>query len=143
MLGNEDVDENVEIAQAYLEAQFPDDFPKPPPPPKPAPKQPSPEETAEKERKALLSYATGVAEDAKAYQQELKGKEIARREEKELAMMGYEEKFTPEYAPHIGRSPEVIDTRLVQLSQKIVVDQQDDNDMFDPDAKRALDYLSQ
>lgn len=68
VLGNGDVDENVEIAQAYLEAQFPDDFPKPPPPPKPAPKQPSPEETAEKERKALLSYAAGVAEDAKAYQ---------------------------------------------------------------------------
>ena len=48
------VDENVEIAQAYLEERFPDDFPKPPPPPKPAPKPPSPEEIAEKERKELI-----------------------------------------------------------------------------------------
>ena len=48
------VDENVEIAQAYLEERFPEDFPKPAPPPKPVPKGPSPEEIAEKERKELI-----------------------------------------------------------------------------------------
>lgn len=71
-LDNARLDENVEIAQAYLEQQFPDDYPKPPPPPKPMPKKPSPEEVAEKERQALIKYSAGVAADAKSYQEELK-----------------------------------------------------------------------
>ena len=136
-MDNKDLDENAELAQAYLEQQFPDDYPKPPPPPKPVPKQPSPEEVAEKERQALISYSAKVADDAKSYQQELKKKEVEHKEAKELAKMGYEEEFTPTYAS----KPDIM--KLVQLSQEIVVDQKDDSDMFDPDAKRALDYLSQ
>jgi hypothetical protein len=34
-LKSEEIDENAELAQAYLEQQFPDDYPKPPAPPKP------------------------------------------------------------------------------------------------------------
>lgn len=141
-LDQSQVDENVEIAQAYLEERFPEDFPKPPPPPKPAPKQPSPEEIAEKESKELIKYSARVADEAKAYQQELKSQESEQREAKALAKMGYEEKFKPEFAPKPAPLP--TDLRLVQLSQEIKIDGPDSTDnAFDPDAKRALDYLSQ
>ena len=93
----QEVDENAELAQAYLESQFPDDYPKPPPPPKPTPPQPSAEEIAQKERKELIQYAENVADEAKEYQEELRAKEIDKKEAKELSKMGWEEKFTPEY----------------------------------------------
>ena len=97
-IGSEEVDENAELAQAYLEQQFPDDYPKPPAPPKPQAPQPTPEEIAQKERKELIQYAEGVAEEAKSYQQEIIKKEIDKTEAKELSKMGWEEKFVPEYA---------------------------------------------
>lgn len=37
----QEIDENAELAQAYLEQQFPDDYPKPPSPPKAMPPQPT------------------------------------------------------------------------------------------------------
>lgn len=97
-LQSQEIDENAELAQAYLEQQFPDDYPKPPAPPKPMPPQPSPEEVQQKERKELIQYAENVAEEAKSYQNEIIKKQIDKKEEKELSKMGWEEKFVPEYA---------------------------------------------
>lgn len=122
------VDENVEIAQAYLEERFPDDFPKPAPPPKPVPKGPSPEEIAEKERKELIQYSARVADEAKSYQQELKNKEAEQKEAKALSKMGYDEKFKPEYAPKAAPLP--MEVQLLQLSADIKTD----DSAFDPDA---------
>lgn len=93
-----DIDENAELAQAYLEQQFPDDYPKPPAPAKAMPKGPSAEEIQQKERKELIEYAEGVAEQAKSYQNEIIEKQVDKKEAKELSKMGYEEKFVPEYA---------------------------------------------
>ena len=141
-----EVDENVDSAQAYLEQQFPEDYPKPPPPPKVVPPGPTPEEIALQERAALVAYSAGVADAAKAYQQELKDKEAATKEQQELSKMGYEEKFQPIYAERPWTHPALPDIKLLQLSEDIQIDQRgdDDNDNnFDPDAQRALDYLSQ
>jgi len=53
--------------------------------------------------------------------------------------MGYEEKFKPEYAPKPSPLPiEPRDLQFVQLSAQIKTD----DSAFDPDAQRALDYLS-
>lgn len=141
-IGNAKLDENVEIAQAYLEQAFPDDYPKPPPPPKPMPTPPSAEEVAEKERQALISYSAGVAADAKAYQQELRDHESGKAEAAALATMGREEKFKAEYAPPPKVEALLAEASFLQLSEDIKIDAKDD-DVFDPDAKRALDYLSQ
>lgn len=116
MVDNGQVDEDADIAQAYLEHQFPDDYPKPPPPPPPAPKQPSSEELAIKERQELISYAESVTENATAFQAELKKKEIDRKEDKELAKMGRDDVFRPVYAPLAARVP--LDERLVELDQE-------------------------
>lgn len=142
-LDNAEVDENAELAQAYLEQQFPDDYPKPPPPPKVVPKPPPPEEVAEKERQALISYSARVAADAKAYQEQLKSDETAKQEQKDLSKMGYEDTFKPEYAPRPTIEMLLAQASLLQLSEDIKVDASDDDGAFDPDAKRALDYLSQ
>jgi sRNA-binding protein len=107
------------------------------------PKPPPPEEVAEKERQALISYSAGVAAEAKAYQEELKNQDAAKKEAKELAKMGYEEKFKPEYAPRPTIETQLAEASFLQLSEDIKVDANDDDGMFDPDAKRALDYLSQ
>ena len=62
------------------------------------PAGPSAEEIQQKERKDLIQYAEGVAEEAKSYQNEIIEKQIDKKEAKELSRMGYEEKFVPEYA---------------------------------------------
>lgn len=62
------------------------------------PPQPSAEEIQQKERKELIQYAEGVAEEAKSYQQEIIKRQVDKKEEKELSKMGWEEKFVPEYA---------------------------------------------
>jgi len=145
------VDENADIAQAYLEQQFPDDYPQPAAPPKVVPAGPTPEEIALQERAALVAYSAGVADAANAYQQELKDKDAAAKEQQELSKMGYEEKFRPVYRNEDVETPSthpaLPSTKLLQLSEDIQIDQRGDDDEansnFDPDAKGALDYLSQ
>ena len=151
VVDNGAADEDADIAQAYLEQQFPDDYPKPAAPPKVVPAGPSPEEIALQERAALVAYSAGVADAAGAYQQELKDKDAAAKEQRELSTMGYEEKFRPVYrneeAERPPTRPALPDLQLLQLSEDIQIDERDDDDElnsnFDPDAKRALDYLSQ
>ena len=151
VVDNGAADENADIAQAYLEQQFPDDYPKPAAPPQVVPAGPTPEEIALQERAALVAYSADVADAAKAYQQELKDKDAAAKEQRELSAMGYEEKFQPVYrneeVERPSKRPALPDIKLLQLSEDIQIDQRGDDDElnsnFDPDAKRALDYLSQ
>ena len=46
----------------------------------------------------MIQYAENVADEAKAYQQEIIQKQIDKKEEAALSKMGWEEKFVPEVA---------------------------------------------
>lgn len=155
-------DADALTAQSYLESQFPEEFPQDPVPEKPA-TGPPPEEAQKQEEKEFLRYAEKVTEAATESRDRVVQEINDKKEKEELSKMGLgkpakpvdwkavEAKRRDTVLAQLGSTTQTGNTKvavprdvqLVQLSEDVVIDEQESGQELEAQTPSGANHQSQ